>query len=130
MRRLTLCTGRLWAAQGRRGSAVVALRLGFPARPRLGFPALQVVAQGRGQAVLSGSLGRLGHSGPGGGVLGVWLVGRHRGPLAKLLAELADAGPEVNRGGAPPVTRRPRRRSGGRPPARPSGAERRGYPGG
>jgi hypothetical protein len=33
-------------------------------------------------------------------MLGVWLIGRHRGPLAKLLAELADAGAEVNRVGS------------------------------
>jgi hypothetical protein len=34
-------------------------------------------------------------------MLGFWLIGRHRGPQAKLPAELADAGPQVNRDAAP-----------------------------
>ena len=97
MRPPTFCTGRLWAAQGRRGSAVVAARVWLPAGSRLGLAALQVVAQGRSQAVLPGPLRRLGRGGPGAGMLGLWLIGRHRGPLAKLSAELADAGPWVNR---------------------------------
>src|SRR6185436_5315889 len=102
MRPPTCCTGRLWAAQGRRGLAVLAARSGLPAGPRLGLAALQVVAQGRSQAVLAGPLRRLGRVGPGAGMLGLWLFGRHRGPLAKLPAELADAGPRVNRDGCAP----------------------------
>jgi hypothetical protein len=95
MRPLTLCTGRLWAAQGRRGSAVAAVWFGLAAGPGLGLAAFQVIPQGGSQAVLPGPLGRLGW---GTGMFGrFWLIGRHRGPLAKLPAELPDAGPGVNR---------------------------------
>jgi hypothetical protein len=95
MRPLTLCTGRLWAAQGRRGSAVVAVWSGLAAGPCLGFAAFQVIPQGGRRAVLPRPLGRFGRDT---GMLGrFWLIGRHRGPLAKLPAELPDAGPGVNR---------------------------------
>lgn len=123
MRPLTLCTGRFWAAQGRHGSAAVPACFRLPAGARLGLAALQVVPEGGRQAVLPGFLGRLGRSIGMPGRL--WLIGRHRGPLAKLRAELADPRPRVNR-----CLVFPRQRRGGRLRAHPSGAGRRGYPGG